>query len=126
MKRASLHCAMRRLSMVAVALLGTYFVSAPVSNAQTVYAITNWDGTILPSAASLYTRQDYCYNPTYGVTVCTWVIRKLYGDNSAVIAVAHYPNGAVPACNSGVTQHITSGYSRSFCSLTATAAVYGQ
>jgi hypothetical protein len=126
MKTASLRCVTRRLAVLAVALVGTYVVSTPVSNAQTVYAITNWDGTILPSAASLYEVQNYCYNPTNGVTVCTWVVRKLYGDQHAVVAVAHYPAGTTPACNSGVTQQITGGYTRSSCSLTATAAVYGQ
>jgi hypothetical protein len=125
MKTTSLRCVTRRLSILAVALFGTYFASAPVSNAQSVYAITNWDGTILPSAASLYTVMNYCYNPTYGVTVCTWVVRKLYGDQSAVVAVAEYPAATIPACDSGVTQQITSGYTRSGCYLTATAAVYG-
>ena len=125
MKRTSLRCVTRRLSILAVALFGTYFMSAPVSNAQSVYAITNWDGTILSSAASLYTVMNYCYNPTNGVTVCTWVVRKLYGDQHAVVAVAEYPAGTTPACDSGVTQQITSGYTRSGCSLTATAAVYG-
>jgi hypothetical protein len=126
MKSASLHRVTRKLPLVVVALLGTYLSSAPVSNAQSVIAITNWDGTVLPSAAHLYTTSDYCYNPHPTVTVCTWVLRKIYGDNSAVAVVAHYPAGQVPACGSGVTQHLTSGYSRSFCSITATAAVYGQ
>ena len=90
----------------------------------TYVAITSSNGTILPSAASLYTVQASCQSGTWH-TVCTWVVRKLYGDNSAVIAVTHAPAGVNPACNSGVTQQVTTGYVRSSCVLSALSTVYG-
>ena len=121
----SLQRVMRRVSTLALGLAGAYLLSAPIGTAQTVYPITNWDGTILPSAASLYTVGKYCYNPTAGVTVCLWHVRRLYGNFSPAVFVAHGPGGVDPACYSGFTQQIDSGYTRSGCSVYATAAVYG-
>ena len=121
----SLQRVTRRLSKLVLGLAGAYLLSAPVGNAQTVYQITNWDGTILPSAAALYTVDKFCYNPTQGVTVCLWHTRRLYGNYHPVVVVAHGPGGVDPACYSGVTQQIDSGYTRSGCAIFATAAVYG-
>jgi len=121
----SLQRVMRRLSKLALGLAGACLLSAPVSNAQTVYQITNWDGTILPSAAGLYTVDRSCYNPTQGVTVCLWLARRLYGNFHPVVVGAHGPGGVDPACYPGVTQQIDSGYTRSGCVVYATAAVYG-
>jgi hypothetical protein len=66
-----------------------------------------------------------CYNPTQGVSVCTYVLRRLYGNQSAVAVVAHGPGGVDPACYYGVTQMLANGYSRSGCSFAASSAVYG-
>jgi YD repeat-containing protein len=86
-------------------------------------AITNWNGTILPAAASLYTVEASCSSGQWH-TACTWVVRKLYGNQGAVVVVAHAPNGANPACSSGTTQQITTGYVLTGCALSST--VYGQ
>jgi YD repeat-containing protein len=87
-------------------------------------AITASNGTILSSAAGLYTVEASCSSGQWH-TACTWVVRKLYGNQSAVVVVAHAPNGTSPACNSGTTQQITTGYYLSGCSLTALSTAYG-
>ena len=98
--------------------------AAEPTNTPTSYAITSSAGTILPAAASLYTVAASCSGTP---AVCSWVVRKLYGDQGAVVVVVQPPpNATNPACYFGNTQQITSGYSRSVCQVTATAAVYGQ
>lgn len=108
-------------------LLGACLLTAATSSAQTTYQITNWDGTIVPAAAHLYTAQVQCYNSSSlpPATICSFVVRRLYGSQSAVVVVMDYPNGSEPGCYNGVTQQIDSGYSRSSCAIFATAAVYG-
>ena len=78
----------RRASPIAIGLAGAIALHASVSQAQTVIQITNYDGTVLPASASLYTTYRHCA-PSGPVTVCDWYLRKLYGDNSAV---AQYPS----------------------------------
>ena len=125
MKFNSLQRIARAIPKVAVGVLGAYLLSSPASYGQSLIAITNWDGTVLSSAAGLYTTSRSCYNPTAGVTVCTYVLRRLYGNQSAVVVVAHGPGGIDPACYYGVTQQIAPGYSRSGCSIVASSDVYG-
>jgi len=99
--------------------------SSSSSGGPTYIAITSSAGAILPSAASLYRVEASCSSGQWH-TACTWVVRKLYGGQAAVIAVVHAPAGTNPACNSGTTQQITTGYVRSGCSLSALSTVYGQ
>ena len=97
--------------------------AAEPGSGPTNVAITSSAGTILPAAASLYTVLSSCN----GIPkVCTWIVKKLYGDLQPVVVVVQQPpNSTDPACNLGGTQQITSGYSRSLCLLVATSAVYG-
>jgi hypothetical protein len=113
----------RRVSAAGVALAGAICLTTSVGNAQTVIQITSWDGTVLPAAASLYTTSRHCA-PAGPVTVCDWYVRRLYGENAAVVVTINTAGGD-PACYSGFTQYIVSGYSRSGCAVYATAAVYG-
>ena len=93
--------------------------------APTYIAITNSSGTILPSAAALYTVASSCSsNPYY--TLCTWQVSKLYGDRGLVARVSHEPRGIDPGCYSGTHVQITTGYVRSGCALSALSTVYGQ
>src|SRR3982750_526859 len=103
----------RRVSTLGVGLAGAIALYASVSHAQTVIQITNYDGTVLAASASLYTTYRHCA-PSGPVTVCDWYLRKLYGDNSAVVVTIN-TNGGDPACYSGFTQYIVSGYTRSGC-----------
>ena len=112
-----------RVSALSIGLLGAICLSTSAVNAQTVIQITNYDGTVLSSAASLYTNYRHCA-PSGPTTVCEWYLRKLYGDNSAVVVTIN-TNGGDPACYSGFTQYIVSGYTRSGCTVYATSAVYG-
>jgi len=97
-------------------------VTTGSTSTPTSMPVTGSTGAVVPAAASLYTVVASCS----GVPrVCSWVVRKLYADGAAVIAVVHAPNGTDPACNSGVTQQISNGYSRSGCSLSALSSVYG-
>jgi len=95
------------------------------SGSPSYVGITSSNGTIVASAASLYTVNSSCQSSPPWATVCSWVVRKLYGDNSAVIAVVDAPNGTNPGCSKGVTQSITTGYVRSGCMLSALSTVYG-
>jgi len=97
--------------------------AAEPGSGPTYIAITSSAGTILPAAASLYTVVSNCSGQPAS---CTWLVRKLYGNQSQVVVVVHAPNGVNPACNSGVTQQVTSGYTRSGCSVSALSTVYGQ
>jgi hypothetical protein len=126
MKSTTLQRIARRTSMFVAGLAGAVCLSTSVGNAQTTIQLTNWDGTVFPAHAHLYTTYKKCTS-TGGsqVTVCEWYIRKLYGDNSAVVVTIHAPNGSDPACQSGSVVHIVSGYTRSSCAVFASAAVYG-
>jgi YD repeat-containing protein len=97
--------------------------TAEPGSGPTSITITSGTGTILPAAAALYAVTTTCSGQP---TSCTWLVRKLYGDQGTVVVVVHAPNGVNPACNSGVTQQITSGYSRSGCTASALSTVYGQ
>ena len=92
----------------------------------TYIAITSASGTILPSAASLYNVSNYCQPAGPSQSVCFWEVRKSYGNYSPVALVVKMPPGSIPACTSGTTQQIASGYVRSACVLTALSTVYGQ
>jgi YD repeat-containing protein len=98
--------------------------AAEPGSGPTYISITSSAGAILPAAASLYTVTSSCSGQPQA---CTWLVRKLYGDqNPVVVVVQPPPNATNPACWSGATQQITSGYSRSGCSLSALSTVYGQ
>lgn len=124
MESTSLQRIVRKIATLGVAAAGVMALHTSVSEAQTVIQITNSDGTVLPGSASLYTSYRHCA-PSGPVTVCDWTLRKLYGDNSAVV-VAINTAGGDPACYSGFTQYIVSGYTRSGCIVYATSSVYGQ
>ncbi len=98
--------------------------SSSSSGGPTYVAITSSNGTILASASTLYVVDNSCSSGQFH-TACTWLVRKLYGDQSAVIAVVRAPDGAIPACTNGTTQNVTAGYVRSGCSLSALSTVYG-
>jgi len=118
----------RRIPKIAAGLLGTFLMSASVSNAQSVFQITDINGNVIPAAAGLYYSSYFCYNaggPPMPAQICIWTLRKLYGDFSAVVVVADQPHGNAPGCVNGGTQMISSGYTRSSCFVYATAAVYG-
>ena len=98
--------------------------AAEPGSGPTYIAITSSTGAILPAAASLDTVVSSCSGQPQ---VCTWLVRKLYGDlNPVVVVVQPPPNATNPACWSGATQQITSGYSRSACAVSALSTVYGQ
>jgi hypothetical protein len=101
--------------------LGTFTTAAPSS-----YAITTSNGTIVPAASGLYQVENGCSSGQWH-TACTWVVRKKYGNMGPVVVVVRAPDGnpAVPACTNGTTQQITTGYTRSVCSLSALASAYG-
>lgn len=116
----------RQVSMLIIGIAGLSGLPAAVTQAQSVIQITNYDGTVLPASASLYTVYRKCTSvggPQ--ATVCEWYLRKLYGDNSAVVVTVHAPNGVDPACYAGGTQFIASGYTRSGCTVYATTVAYG-
>lgn len=92
----------------------------------TYIAITSSTGAILPSASSLYSVSNYCQPAGPSQSVCFWEVRKSYGNYSPVALVVKTPPGSIPACASGTTQQIASGYVRSACVLTALSTVYGQ
>jgi hypothetical protein len=126
MQSISLRRVTRRVAMLA-GLVGALALSTSVGHATTWHQITNADGTIYAPAAGLYTVATWCYTSSgaYTATVCHWYVRKLYGDQSAVVVVIHQPNGVDPACYSGYTAQISSGYSRSQCILYASDTAYG-
>lgn len=97
--------------------------SEPGGGGPTYISITSSTGTILPAAASLYMVASYCNGQPAS---CTWRVQKLYGDQGVVVVVVHAPNGVNPACNNGVTQQLTSGYTRAGCVARALSTVYGQ
>jgi YD repeat-containing protein len=99
-------------------------VTTASSSQPTHYAITTSNGVIVPAASSLYQVENSCSGGTWH-TACTWLVRKKYGNYMPVIVVVRAPDGAVPACTNGTTQQVSSGYTRSVCALSATAAVYG-
>lgn len=123
MNSTTLQRVARRLSTLVIGIVGMVCLSTSVGNAQSVIQITNWDGTVLPAHAHLYTMFKHCA-PSGPVTVCDWYVRKLYGDNYAVIVAVH-TGGVDPACNGGFTVHQLSGYSRSGCLVYVSTAVYG-
>jgi hypothetical protein len=123
MESAILRRAARRFSTLAFSLAGALALSTSVGNAQSTIQLTNWVGTVYPAHAHLYTVYKKCSGQYW--TVCEWYVRKLYGDNSAVVVVVHAPNGVDPACNSGTTQYIVSGYTRSACAVYVSSAQYG-
>lgn len=126
MLTVSLQRVTRHASMLVLGVMGTLLMSMSASQAQTAYQVTNSNGNVLPESAGLYTSSNSCQSvPNMPVTVCTWVLRKLYGDQGAVVIVAHAPNGVAPGCTYGTTQQISSGYTRSGCIVYATSAVYG-
>src|SRR5689334_15140450 len=100
MDSTSLRRIARRFSMLAIGLAGAIGLSSSVVNAQSVVQITDWDGNVYPASASLYTNYRHCAPTGGGVTVCEWYLRKLYGDNAAVIVTIN-PGGGDPACYSG-------------------------
>lgn len=89
-------------------------------------SITGSNGAILPSAASLYNVSNNCQSGQWH-TACTWMVRKSYGDFSAVAVVVRAPDGSptTPACTNGTTQQLSSGYVRSGCSLSVESTLYG-
>ena len=126
MLSTSLQRVTRQASVLVLGVLGTLLMSTSAIRAQTAYQITNSNGNVLPESAGLYTVMSSCQSVgTLPVTVCTWVLRKLYGDQSQVVVVADAPNGVAPGCTHGTTQQISSGYTRSGCVVYATSAVYG-
>jgi hypothetical protein len=111
-----------------ISLLGVFLVTTSVSPAQSAYQITDSGGNVLSASSSLYTSSYSCYNsggPPMPATICTWVLRKLYGDMSAVAVFVDQPHGSAPGCVNGGTQVLASGYTRSGCIVYATAAAYG-
>lgn len=112
-----------RISTLGIGLVGVLCLSTSAVNAQSVIQITNWDGTVLPAHAALYTTSRHCA-PSGPVTVCDWYVRKLYGDNYPVVVTVNTAGGD-PACLSGFVVQQASGYTRSGCMVFATAAVYG-
>ena|SRR5689334_10265919 len=124
-----LHRVTRRLSKLALGLpVALLMTASTVSNAQSVYQITDWDGNLVPAAVGIYTVQSNCYNsggPPMPALICTWIVRRLYGSQTPVIVVNDYPHATPPGCFYGITYQIDSGYSRSNCGVFATAAVYG-
>ena len=95
-------------------------ISAHSSSATAVTSrqITDSSGNVLSSASSLYVRVNTCpYQNT-----CVWYVRKNYGDNSSVVSVQGTTS---PACTSGSTTSISSGYQRSGCILRAAPSKYG-
>ncbi len=97
----------------------TQFTTAPGS-----IQITGSNGAILPSAASLYNVSNSCSSGQWH-TACTWMVRKSYGDFGAVAVTVRAPDGTIPSCTNGTTQHLSSGYVRSGCSLSVQSTVYG-
>jgi hypothetical protein len=125
----SLQRATRRYPALALGLFGTFLMVASVGNAQSSYQITDSSGNIVPAASSLYTVSSSCYNaggPPMPAQICTWVVRKLYGDNNPVVVVVDSPHATPPGCQYGATTQISSGYTRVNCQVWASAAVYGQ
>lgn len=114
-----------RILKVISSSLAAFVLTTSAAGAQTSYQLTDWQGNLTSTAAGLYEVQNYCYNPTNGVTVCTWLVRRLYGSNHPVIVIAEYPAATQPACDNGVVQQIDSGYTRSGCQVYASAAVFG-
>lgn len=117
--------AARRFSLTGLGLAAVIGLTTSVGNAQSTIQLTDWSGNVYPAHAHLYTTFKSCHNPHPLVTVCDWYIRKLYGDNSAVVVTVHAPNGSDPACSAGTTVHIVSGYTRSGCGIFVTTAAYG-
>src|SRR4051794_37684496 len=105
MDSTSLRRIVRRVSTLVIALAAPMGPSASGANAQSVVQIQNFDGTILASAGSLYTTYRHCAPTGGGVPVCEWYVRKLYGDNAAVVVTINV-NGGDPACYSGFTQYV--------------------
>ena len=124
MESTSLQRVVRNVSALGIALAGALAFHASVSQAQTPIQITNYDGTVLAGSASLYTTYRHCA-PSGPATICEWYLRKLYGDNSAVVVTINTAGGD-PACYSGFTQYIVNGYTRSGCAVYASSSVYGQ
>ena len=112
-----------RVATLGIGLASVIGLSTSVANAQSVIQITSWDGTVLPAHAHLYTTSRHCA-PAGPVTVCDWYVRKLYGDNYAVVVTVNTAGGD-PACLSGFVVHQLSGYTRSGCMVFASTAVYG-
>jgi hypothetical protein len=123
----SLRRGVRVVSKLGGGLVAAFCLSSSVGYAQTTIQITDWSGNVYPAHAHLYTVHKNCSNPggMPNATVCEWYVRKLYGNNAAVVVVIHAPNGANPACSSGATQYLASGYTRSSCGAFVSSTVYG-
>lgn len=114
---------------LAIGLLAAMLVTASTSQAQSSYQVTDYNGNVIPAAASLYNSSYWCYNaggPPMPAQICIWTLRKLYGDMSAVVVVVDQPHGNPPGCVNGGNQVLVSGYTRVNCTVYASAAVYGQ
>ncbi len=123
MQSTTLRRIARRFPAMLLGLAGAIGLSASVGNAQSVVQLTGWDGNVLPAHSSLYATFTHCA-PSGPMTVCDWYVRKLYGDNYAVIVAIH-TNGGNPACNGGFTVHQLANYSRSGCLVFVTEGAYG-
>jgi YD repeat-containing protein len=90
--------------------------------------ITDSNGSILPSASSLYQPTTGCGQPTS----CYWYVRKKYGDTGTVVSVTHNGTGggaaSNPACKASVptTVSVSPGYQIQGCVLYAAPSTYGQ
>jgi hypothetical protein len=117
----------RRLATLLVATIGAIGLSTSTTSAQSVIQITNYDGTVLPAHAAVYSVYKRCYTNVGGgpqPTICEWYLNRLGAGGGARLVVIHV-NGSDPACYAGFTQYIVSGYTRSQCTVYVAASQYG-
>jgi fibronectin type 3 domain-containing protein len=101
---------------------GTTSAQSSAVSASTFYQITNNSGTVIAAAASLYTAST---GPAGGPGVYFWQVLQAYGSKAAVVIATTGVNGTPPACATGTTQTLASGYQRSGCVLNAAPNSYG-
>jgi YD repeat-containing protein len=101
---------------------GTTSGQSSSTSASTFFQITDGSGNVISSASSLYTVSA---GPAGGPGVYFWQVVQAYGSKAAVIVVTTGVNGSPPACASGTTQHISSGYQRNGCYSYAAPSAYG-